>query len=476
MNDHRPRAHLRPETGWMNDPIGPVQWQGRTHLFHQANPAGGYWDRPHWGHFASDDLVHWERRPLALSPDDDGPDADGCYSGCIVEHDGVATMFYTGVRGAVGPAQLQTTCVARSHDPALDRWVKHPANPIALPPEDLELIGFRDPFVWRDGDRWRQLVGAGIAGQGGAVLGSSSTDLITWREDGPLLTGARLEAVGVAGAEWTGSMWECPALLRTPQADVLLLNVHDETTHYPVAVIGSDTREGFVPRRMQRFDVGPDIYAPCLLVEPSGRAIAWGWSWEALTPERQRDQGWAGVLSLPRALAVVDDQLTVTPIPELDALRTAERGIDRVPIADGWRAVGAEGDVLDLVATLAPEVGRIELRVRCSADGQEATTVGIDVRTGCVWLDRDRASRDPSATGGRYTGEVGAIAGPVQLRVVVDRSIVEVFLADRAAMTARIYPTRPDSIGVEVVGERAGLVELRAYDLGSVWLDDEDPR
>ena len=42
MIEHRPRAHLRPETGWTNDPIGPVSWKERTHLFHQVNPHNSF--------------------------------------------------------------------------------------------------------------------------------------------------------------------------------------------------------------------------------------------------------------------------------------------------------------------------------------------------------------------------------------------------------------------------------------------------
>lgn len=474
MVDHRPVAHLRPETGWMNDPIGPIRWRGRTHLFHQANPAGGFWDRPHWGHFATADLVHWERRPLALSPDADGPDADGCYSGCVVDDDGVATMLYTGARGPLGHSQAQTTCVARSTDDDLDTWTKDPENPVAEPPPDLDLLGYRDPFVWSDGGRWHQLIGAGIVGQGGAVLHLTSDDLRSWTDEGPLLTGATLDAADVDGAAWTGTMWECPALLRGPDADALIVNVHDDTTaspkptHHPVAVIGRLADGAFTPRRLQRVDAGPDLYAPCLLVEPSG-AVMWGWSWEALPVEAQRAAGWSGVLSLPRAVQVVDGQLVVTPLPELDDLRTDARRITRVARDGGWRAEGAEGDVVDLVLRVAVDRGPVELAVRCAPDRAEVTTIGFDPQAGRLWLDRDRSSLDPAATGGTHTAAATVPDEVVELRCVVDRSIVEVFVAG-VALTARIYPTRPDSVGVEVTGPGADAVDLAAYDLGSVWV------
>jgi beta-fructofuranosidase len=474
MINHHPLAHLRPETGWTNDPTGPIHWHGRTHLFHQYNPAGGFWDRPHWGHLVTDDLVHWRRRPIALSPDADGPDADGCFSGCVVADGDQAVMVYTGARGPVGPGQLQTTCVAWSSDPQLDRWAKEPSNPVTEPPGHLDLLGFRDPFVWRERGRWWQLVGAGIRDTGGALLLFSSDDLVTWSEVGTMLTGP-----DIPSEEWTGSMWECPALLRGLAAEVLLINVHDgDTTSHPLALVGerqSATR--FRPRRVQRLDLGPDLYAPCVYEDPDGRVVSWGWCWEARSAERQREAGWAGVLSWPRELTVVDDVLHVRPLPETRDLRAEERNIVAVPSGDGWLADGADGDALDLEVTLGPAAERLELRIRRSPGLEEVTSIGVDRRAGALWLDRDRASLDPDALGGRVGGAMGVdTSGDLHLRIVVDRSIVEVFAADRVALTARIYPTRADSLGVEVVGAAAAVddVSLRAWSLSTIWVAASD--
>ncbi|MCC5949341.1 MAG: glycoside hydrolase family 32 protein [Nitriliruptoraceae bacterium] len=470
MPEHRPIAHLRPHEGWTNDPTGPVRWQGRVHLFHQHNPAGGFWHAPQWGHLVTEDLVHWQRRPTALAPDPDGVDADGCFSGCVVVDGDEAVMVYTGVRGASGPGQQQATCLARSGDAWLDDWVRDPANPVTTAPADRVLRGFRDPYVWREGGAWWQLIGAGSEDVGGTVLLFRSHDLVTWEPLGPALTSAQLREL--SPDTWTGDMWECPVVLRGADTDALVLSLHDETTiHYPVAVLGRLEDGRFRARAIQRLDLGPDLYAPCLLPDGDGRAISWAWSPEARTPDRQRAEGWAGVLSAPRVLEIVEDRVRVAPLPALAGLRDRHLDVEVVPTPDGWLAGGVVGDVLDLELALGAACDTVALRVRRSPGLEEVTIITVDREAGQVWLDRDRASLDPTATGGHLGGDTGVALPVRRVRVLLDRSLVEVFVDDEVALTARIYPARDDSTGVEVVGSPAAVadVRLRAWTLGSIW-------
>jgi beta-fructofuranosidase len=502
MTDHRPLAHLRPETGWTNDPIGPLWWHDRTHLFHQYNPHAGAWDRPHWGHLVTEDLVHWHRRPIALSPGPGGADADGCYSGCVVIDGEQAVMVYTGVRGPLGPDEEQTTCLARSTDPLLDRWVKEPTNPVTVPPEHLDLIGFRDPFVWREDGRWWQLVGAGIRGIGGAALLFSSDDLLDWTEEGAMLTAEELGPPSTVGA-----MWECPALFRSGDDDVLLLNVHDGVnTDHPIAVVGERTGTRFLPRRVQRLDLGPELYAPCLHTDQRGRVMVWGWSMEATSFETQREAGWAGVLSWPRELTVRDDEVHVAPLPETRGLRARQLRVDLERRDNGvYRASAPLPDAFELEALLGPGSDRHEVRVRCDPTHREYTAIVIDRAAGEVWLDRSRSSVDVTTRGGRVGGSFRTIGRPVRpsdrtdggtppaapqqdggpdeaadpdagtplpVRIVVDRSLLEVFIAERVSLTARIYPALPDSLGLEVVTtDLEDVLELGVWELGSIWAD-----
>src|SRR5690348_18121349 len=51
----RPQYHLLPAKNWMNDPNGPIHWNGRYHMFFQYNPNTAVWGDMHWAHAVSDE-------------------------------------------------------------------------------------------------------------------------------------------------------------------------------------------------------------------------------------------------------------------------------------------------------------------------------------------------------------------------------------------------------------------------------------
>ena len=154
----RPQYHFLPPANWMNDPNGLLQYGGLYHLFYQHNPMAPTFGAMHWGHAVSRDLVHWEHWPIALAPTPDGPDADGCWSGCAVNNNGVPTLIYTGVRGKRGESQAQGLAISRDN---LLTWEQYPGNPVLsqVPAEARQNYDFRDPFVWREGGSGYFLVG-----------------------------------------------------------------------------------------------------------------------------------------------------------------------------------------------------------------------------------------------------------------------------------------------------------------------------
>jgi beta-fructofuranosidase len=460
--DHRPRFHLSAPSGWLNDPNGPIHRDGRHHVFFQRNPAAAVWSPAiHWGHAASEDLVRWTHLPDAFGPSPEGPDAGGCWSGCVVDDAGVPTAVYSGL-GEPSPIGAANVCLARA-DAALVRWEKDPRNPVLTPPSGMRLAAFRDPFVRREDGAWSMLLGAGVDGDA-AVLRFRSPDLLDWTYEGVVLR----RPAALDAPVWTGRAWECPQLFPLGDRHVLLVSVWDERpphTHYAVAFVGRDRDGRFEPERVERFDHGADCYAPAVSLDDRGRRLAFAWSWEARDEAAALEQGWAGVHTLPRELTLTaDGRLGIAPVREVESLRGSRESVRDHPL--GRLDLRTRSDCLDLAATIAPgSAARIRLLVRAAPGGEEQTAIVWE--PGRLAVDRSRSSLDPRAAGGVHGGPLDLAGRDLELRVLVDRSIVEVFANGALALTERIYPAHAESTGVavEAVGGQARLRTLDAWEL-----------
>ncbi|MGI8946635.1 MAG: GH32 C-terminal domain-containing protein [Ornithinimicrobium sp.] len=170
------------------------------------------------------------------------------------------------------------------------------------------------------------------------------------------------------------------------------------------------------------------------------------------------EDGWAGLLTVPRVVGLAADGSPRTlPAAELESLRGEGGRSDGLCVQPGVTQVldGAAGSALDVVARLTPgPAGRVWLGVLAAADGSERTEVGVDA-DGAVYLSRQRSSTRPGTCRGSYRMPVGLDRdGGVDVRVLVDASVVEVFAGDGHALTARVYPQARSSTGL-VVGAAA---------------------
>ncbi|TQJ87948.1 glycoside hydrolase family 32 protein [Streptomyces sp. SLBN-31] len=434
---YRPVAHLRPPRNWINDPNGLVFHDGHYHVFHQYNPYGATHANMHWGHFRSPDLLSWEPLPIALTPAPGGVDADGCFSGNAVSDGHRLVVFYSANRRDRSP-QHQPVTTAVSHDGGRTFT---PRGGLLVPdwPEDCTM--YRDPYVWRDGDRWRMLVGAALADGRGAALLYESADLETWNLRGPF-DARRQEPVGVTGLH-TGEGWECPQYLppRPGRPGALIFSAwNDHDGDRCVTVLTGEERDGvFAAGPPALADHGPDCYAPALLRAPGDRWLLWGWSPEAREEGWAVADGWAGVLTLPREITVAaDGTLHQRPAVELLALRGEHTLHAEGSAHQESVELGGVGRAFDLTARLEA-TGAASLRLLTGPD--EYLDIRLDAAAGELVVDRDHASSDGRAHRGSHrmpcpTGR------PVDLRVVVDHSIAEVFLTTTGqVLTVRFYPT-----------------------------------
>ncbi len=134
---------------------------------------------------------------------------------------------------------------------------------------------------------------------------------------------------------------------------------------------------------------------------------------------------------------------------------------------------GADGDCLEVEAEIeVRDDASVRLALSRSPDGEERTTVSWHRDEQVLRLDRSRSSRDPDVDRGVRDAPLDLTPGePLTLTAFLDRSVVEAFGNRRAALTGRVYPTRPDSIGLELFARcgSAHVRRCRIWRRASIW-------
>ena len=452
---YRPLYHFLPPANWMNDPNGAIFWKGKYHLFYQYNPNGAFHGTIHWGHAVSKDLVHWTDLPIALAPTPDGPDRLGCYSGGAVVNDGVPTLIYFG--------NPDGNCIATSTDDLLT-WQKPLENPVI--PQSVPGGEWRafDPCAWRVGDIWYSLAGGRLDETGDTAFLFQSTDMIHWQYMHPFYE--TLEA------KEPESDCAVPDFFPLGDKHMLLFASHERGVQY---YLGSYDNHKFNPEHHGRMNFGEfggnsgHLLAGITLADGKDRRIFFGWIAEGRSEAVQRASGWAGVMCTPRVLSLSDDDtLRIEPVPELETLRRNHRRLTSLQIS-GNRSVsleGISGDCLELAAALEPgDAEEFGIKVRCSPDGGEQTIIAYNHEDKCLVLDAEQSSLSPDVASrgvqrARHELDEGEL---LQLRIFIDRSIVEVFANNRLCLTKRIYPSGENSLGVEFF-VRGGSATLKSID------------
>ena len=489
----RPVYHLMTAANWINDPNGPCYFDGYWHMFFQHNPYIADFGPMAWGHARSPDLVNWEHCPIAIMPTPGGYDGAGCWSGSVVIHNDIPHLIYSGVADMtlwsieddIPPSDRQripqgyyheylleidqeTQCLATSGD-NLMTWDKLPANPV-IPaiPAGLDLIGFRDPFLWREDDgRWYMLLGSGIKGRGGAALLYRSRDLIEWEYMNPLYVGDPAES---------GINWECPNFLDLGAKHMLAVSPHGR----PLYWLGDYRGNRFSPDgSSKRLDWGDVFYAPNSLLDPAGRWLMWGWIREARPRDQYAAAGWASCLTLPREISLgVDGELAVKPASEICKLRRAAlfEGDIRLTAGAANLLGNAQGDRLAIhIQVFAARCDAVAIQFRCSPDGRQFSELVYDYRAATLRLLRDKSTDTAEVTVDPCECLLALGVGePLNLTLYLDNSVIEVYANDRLSMTSRIYPSRDDAQGLQMLcaGGSAGA-KVAIWKMSGIWQDAE---
>ena len=332
----RPRYHISPEHGFLNDPNGLTQFRGKYHVFYQWLPDVVPQGNKQWRHCISDDLVHWTDEGSTLQPKE-WYEKNGCYSGSGIATEDAYFWLYTGnVRDAEGGRETYQ-CVAVSDD---GKSFRKKGPLIYLP--DGYTAHFRDPKVWKKNDRWWMVVGAQTKELKGNVAIFESNDLKKWDYRGNLLD---------TSMDW-GYMCECPDVMDIEQ-QFLVVSCQKETGCKGIVFSG---RMDYAEAKFQLqdegnlLDEGLDFYAPQSFADESGRCILIGWlgagELEYQMSQPTVEEGWLHALTIPRELFIQNGKLHQRPVKEFERIRRHERVIE----AEGYTFIDQETWSVELLA------------------------------------------------------------------------------------------------------------------------------
>ncbi|MDL2301495.1 glycoside hydrolase family 32 protein [Lachnospiraceae bacterium OttesenSCG-928-D06] len=464
----KPEFHVTPPVGWMNDPNGFSYYEGEYHLFFQYHPYGTNWGPMHWGHVKTKDFIRWENLPCAMAPDQ-CYDSDGCFSGSAVSHEGKHILMYTGVQESGDGKTEQIQCIAVGDGVNYEKYRNNPVIDSSMLPEGCSLSDFRDPKIWKEEDGFYSLVGNKTK-EGGQLVLFSSPDGFSWKFESILDHG---------GAEY-GKMWECPDFFPLDGRWVEIispqfmrakgLEFHNgNNTVYFVGDYDKQTKK-FQREEAYGVDYGMDFYAPQTVETADGRRIMIGWlqNWDNyLTPEESE---WSGIMTIPRELKLVDGKLFQWPVRELEGYRQNKVLHQNICINKETSLLalkGIHGRKIDLL--LSVDVSEAEsFSVHLAAGENYKTTLSYDAQKQILGMDRTESGIINDLLCTRFM-KAAPVNGILELRIVMDRYTIEVFLNNgESAMTTLIYtPLEAEDIWFESAGTVLMNVEKYDVELGA---------
>lgn len=450
----RPKFHISPVTGWLNDPNGLCQFKGVYHIFYQYSPYDTCPGTNFWGHLTTKDFVNYEYHKPALCVDEKF-DCHGVYSGSAIAEDGKMYLFYTGNVKLCGKdydyvtsGREHNTVIAASED-----GIGFPEKQMLMANSDYPescTCHVRDPKVFKLDGSYYMVLGARRTDDVGEVLVFESKDKYNWRHINTLNS-----------KEKFGFMWECPDMFEldgqwflsvSPQgveAEGYKYNNVYQSGYFPIS---GDFRGDYTLGGFTELDRGFDFYAPQTFKDEKGRRILIGWlglpDLDGYYENPTHEMGWMHMLTCPRELSGKGKKLLQYPIKELNALRgeCVERQVNGETVIE-------DADIFDM-----------------ETDGINSQDIEIIIREDCSisYENKLLTLKFAGAGKGRKVRAV-QLESLESLRILADTSSIEIFAnGGEEVFSSRYYPEDSQK-GVII---RAGNVYTRLWKMNAFNITD----
>ena len=471
-NPYRPIYHfINPEDG-LNDPNGLSYWKGNWHLFYQFCPPEEP-GRVHWGHAISKDLIHWKDLPIAIYPNPEY----GCWSGAVyIEEDRAIACYFGHKLG---------TMVATSSDPLLLNWTKV-NNTAVIPFSDTpKPYNIFDACIWKEGNLYYFLsAGSQAKGELGTIRPAwylfKSDDLSSWDYVHQFVEDDYPSYIGDDGAcpyFWPIGDQSNPDTRR----HILIHFSHSSGGKYLVGKYDTEKQKFYV-KNGAHFNHGPvwpgAVHAPSACPDGQGGIVAI-FNMNPGKPMGGCDQ----IMTLPYQLNLMEnDKVSIKPYPAVESLRYDHVARENIELPKNQEIVldGIQGKSMELRLSLKADVGAaFTLKVFRSPDSEEYTAVNFYRYHGYPlgkesWIEIDSSHSSVEPCGFRPAEKAGIVVDPekpVDIRVFIDRCVIEVFVNETQMVAERVYPSREDSIGVSVEsrGKDSVLTTLNAWQMQNIY-------
>jgi sucrose-6-phosphate hydrolase SacC (GH32 family) len=433
---YRPQFHFTPKKNWTNDPNGLVYYAGEYHLFFQHNPDGIDWGNMTWGHAVSPDLVHWKQLDHAIRPDKLGTIWSGS---AVVDRDNTAG-FQAGAEKPLvcmytSAGKPFTQSIAYSNDRGRT-WTKYKDNPVLghVKAEN------RDPKVFWHAPTKKWMMALYLDGNDYALFGSA--DLKSWK---------KLSDVPMPGTS------ECPDFFP------LAIDGDLKQTTWVFWGANGNYRLGALDGTTFRTETEPlrslwggnDYAAQTYSDIPAddGRRIQIAWMNGGKYPDMPFNQQ----MTFPRELTLRTTpegvRLCMAPVREIANIRGKKHS---------WEALDLKPGDNPLVA-LEGELWDIDMDIDVGTAAEVVLTVrGEPIRY-------ETRTRTLHCLG--RSAELPLEAGKVRLRVLVDRTSIEIFAGGgRVTMCSCFLPDPSDrGLALEARGGKATVRSLTLFELKSAW-------
>lgn len=467
---YRPQFHFTAKKNWINDPNGLVYYNGEYHLFFQYMPPHRHGAYKDWGHATSKDLIHWTQDDQHITPHKVW---GGCWSGSAIVDKNNVSGFQTGTEKPIiafitnggspedGFGPLCTQTIAYSTDGAKS-FTYYDQNPVIKNINGAN----RDPKVVWDEQSKKWIMSLFLDKDYEFAL-FGSTNLRDWEH----LSDISFDRIA-----------ECPGFepfALDGDKNKIKWVFNGASGNY---VVGSFDGKVFKPETSTLIsDYGSNFYAPQIWSdEPNGRKIQIAWMPTNRFPGMPFEQQMGFPTELHLKSTPDGMRLFRLPVAEIKNLYAAELTWQKQLLQQGENPLAAlKGDLydmdfeIDVTKATAFEIGIRGATIRYDVQ-KKAIRVGGPAEISGFPPDRWKAYVKKHIDQQNNMGEakLAPINGKLKLRILVDRTSVEIFGNDGQVVFSSCF--KPDEkIWYSITATGTLPVNASIHSLKGAWAQNQ---